>query len=161
MCEYGESNSSLSLGKATRYHYAILAKLLPPVRRLPDWKKACSGVRIDLLDENLLGSRAHDLFGNFSALEEKQGGDVVDIVLLGELGLLIDVDFDDLDLVGQFPGNFVEQWSDHLARAAPFSPKIDDDQFVGLQYLALEIERSNGRNIRTHYQQLIRKADKG
>ena len=65
-CEYGESNSSLSLGKATRYHYAILAEISPRLLQPPPVQ---SGVGIDFLDEDLLGRRADNLFANGPALE--------------------------------------------------------------------------------------------
>ena len=86
---------------------------------------------IDLLDEDFLGGGADDLFADRAALEEKKGGDVINAVLLGQLLLLVNVDLDDLDLVGQFLGHFIQQRGDHLAGAAPFGPEIDDDQLVG------------------------------
>ncbi len=109
-------------------------------------------MRIDLLDENLFRGRADDLLTDRPALEEKEGGNAVDAVLLGQLRLLIDVDFDDLDLVGQFTGDFIKKRGDHLARTTPFGPKVDDGQLFGLDDFTLEIESAYRRNIRTHWQ---------
>ena len=63
MCEYGESNSSLILGKDTRYHYAILAEnCCGP--------NAGLGVGVDLLDQHLFGGGADDLFLHRAAFED-------------------------------------------------------------------------------------------
>jgi hypothetical protein len=70
MCEYGESNSSLSLGKATRYHYAILAKTLSTAKNRPGVVGLRSGVGVDLLDQDLLGRGADDLLADRAALEK-------------------------------------------------------------------------------------------
>jgi hypothetical protein len=107
-------------------------------------------MRIDLLDQNLFGGCAHDLFDDLAILEKEKGGYVVDAVLLGELLLFVDVDFDDFDLVGELLGNFVEQGGDRFAGTTPFGPKIDNSQFIGLDHFALEIESANRGNIRTH-----------
>ena len=64
----------------------------------------------------------------------------VSAVTLGELRLGLDVDLDDLDLVGQLAGDLVEQRRDHLAWAAPFGPEIGDDQFIGFNDLVVEID---------------------
>lgn len=112
--------------------------------------RAGSGMGIDFFDEDLFGGGADDLLANHAALEEEKGRNIVDAVFLGELLLLVDVDLDDLDLVGEFPGHFLEQRGDHFARAAPFGPKIDDDQFVGFKHFALEIESTYGRYMGTH-----------
>jgi hypothetical protein len=113
-------------------------------------------VRIDLLDQDLLGGGSDDLLANGASLEEKKGWDTGNPVLLRELLFLVHVDFDDLDLVGQFPRDFIQQRGNHLAGAAPFGPKIDQDQFVGLQHFALKIESTYGGSMRTHYGELIR-----
>ncbi len=109
-----------------------------------------STVRVDLFDQDFLGRRAHNRLLDRAALEEQKRRDVINAEFLGELLLVVDVDLHDLDLVGQLAGNLVEQRRDHFAGTAPFGPEIDDDQFIGLQDLALEVGRAHRRNMRAH-----------
>jgi hypothetical protein len=69
-CEYGESNSSLSLGKATRYHYAILAEIFSDRANEPGPRDWDLGMGVDLLDQDLLGGGADDLLADSASLEK-------------------------------------------------------------------------------------------
>src|SRR5690606_9297905 len=52
--------------------------------------------------------------------------------------VFVDVDLDDVQLARVVTRNLVEDRGDHLARAAPFGPVIDEHRLVGLQYVLLE-----------------------
>src|SRR5208283_2557328 len=52
--------------------------------------------------------------------------------------ILVDVELDDLDLLPELRGDFVEQRRDDAAGTAPFGPEIDEDGRFGLQYVFIE-----------------------
>src|SRR5882672_4620115 len=88
----------------------------------------------------LLLRRGADLArGHLAALEDHQGRDRHHAVFRRRLRALIDVQLDDLDLVAQRAGNFVQRRRDHAAGAAPLGPEIDHDRASRLEYFGFEI----------------------
>ena len=55
--------------------------------------------------------------------------------LAAVFGILVDVELDDLDLVAELAGDFLQRRSDHTAGAAPFRPEVDDDRFGRFQHI--------------------------
>ena len=92
-----------------------------------------SGKGHEALDDFGLGLDAEGFVLQFSILEEEQGGNVADSILDGEIGLLIDIDFDDLDGAAFFGGNFVEDRAQHFAGTAPLGPEINHHGDGGLE----------------------------
>jgi hypothetical protein len=60
-------------------------------------------------------------------LEEKKSGDALDAVLGGSGGIVIRVQFDNLDSAGIIRGQLVHDGGHHAARAAPGRPAIHKD----------------------------------
>src|SRR5690606_13212231 len=70
--------------------------------------------------------------------EQHQRGDAADAVLGRHRLVFVDVDLDDVQLARVVTRSLGEDRGDHLARAAPFGPVIDEHRLVGLQYVLLE-----------------------
>jgi hypothetical protein len=64
-------------------------------------------------------------------------------MLGGGFLVLIDVQFGNSQLAFVSLCNFVQNWSDHFARAAPFSPVIDQYSAFSLEYVGLEASVAN------------------
>src|ERR1700751_2931381 len=73
----------------------------------------------DLLLELLFGRGADLARGELAVLEQHQGRDRHDAVLLRGRRALVDVELDDLHLAVERTGDLLERGRDHLAGAAP------------------------------------------
>src|SRR5690606_7253143 len=56
-----------------------------------------------------------------------EGGDAHHVEAAGHVGVLVDVELDDLELAGLLLGDLLEDRGDRLARSAPLSPEVDQD----------------------------------
>lgn len=72
-------------------------------------------------------------------------------------GILIDIEFGDLELAGVFLGDFIENGRNHFARPAPFCPVIQEHGLVGFQYFLLKsfISHMGYVVVHTRYLQII------
>ena len=70
--------------------------------------------------------------------EHHQSGDAADPVLAGDVGVLVGVEFEDLDLAVEFLCDFLDNRSDHAARTTPGSPEVDQHRYVALQHVLFE-----------------------
>lgn len=86
-----------------------------------------------------LAAHADNLLAYIALMEQEQSRDGADSVFGGQRLLVVDVDLADLDLVGEFIGQFVQNGCDHLARTTPFGPEVDEDGSRSLQYFRCEI----------------------
>src|SRR5690606_16442361 len=59
------------------------------------------------------------------------------LVLHGQIGVLVDVELEDGDLVGVLGLDLVEHGRDHATRPAPRGPEVDQHGSVGLQNVLL------------------------
>jgi hypothetical protein len=84
-------------------------------------------------------ARANHLVDDLAIFEEKQRGDGIDPILGSQLLLFVGVNFADLYFAIIFGGQFIEQRTNHFARAAPFGPKVHQDGLGRLQYFLLKI----------------------
>src|SRR5689334_21566463 len=97
------------------------------------------GVAREPLAQPGLGSARADLHvDGFAVLVEDHRGDRADAVLHGRRGVLVDVQLDDLDLAAQFSCELFEHRRNGTARAAPFSPEIDEHGLFGRKYFLAE-----------------------
>src|ERR1700684_2566150 len=80
----------------------------------------------------------HDLLDDLSALEDGQGRDVQDPVLLRRDRVVVHVQLDDVDLVSVLAGDLLENRRDLAARTAPLGPVVHDDGLLALENLVLE-----------------------
>ena len=62
----------------------------------------------------------------------------------------IDIHFCKVDFAGIFLCDFVNDRSDHFARAAPFCPEINEDRFVGMEYVRFKRSVADGFDIVSH-----------
>src|SRR5579864_3666673 len=69
--------------------------------------------------------RADDLLGDLPALEYEQGRDATDVELAGGVGVLVDIQFHNLNFPRVGGGYFRHGWRQHQARPAPLRQKID------------------------------------
>jgi hypothetical protein len=73
-------------------------------------------------------ARAHFGRGYRAILEHHQRWNRANAKLRRNILILIDIDFDDLDLIGQFSGDLFQSRGNHLAWPAPGRPEIDNDR---------------------------------
>ena len=100
---------------------------------------ACdSDVAVEKRRQLRLGQRA-DL-GRFdvAVLEQHQGRNTTHTVLRRGFLVLVDVQFADLQLALLFLGDLVEHRCNHLARAAPLSPIVDQNRTFSLDDVLVE-----------------------
>jgi hypothetical protein len=74
---------------------------------------------------------AHFLSSHCAVLEQDQRGDTAHAKLDRRRLMLVDIDLRDLQTVALVFGNFVQDRGDHLARAAPFRPEVEQDRLFG------------------------------
>ena len=65
----------------------------------------------------------------FAALEYVEGGDGADVVALGEVGVFVDVDLDDVYFVAHVVFDLFEDGALHLAGATPCGEEVDEGGF--------------------------------
>lgn len=82
------------------------------------------------------GVGTDDLLDLVAALEDDEGGHGADADLLGDLGLLVDVDLEEVDLLaGGGVRDLLEDGADGLAGAAPGRPEVDDGGLLAVDDL--------------------------
>ncbi len=72
-----------------------------------------------------LGQGADELGHHLAAVEHLDGRDAADVELLGDLGLLVRVELDELPAPRGRGGQLLDDRSEHAARSAPRSPEVD------------------------------------
>ena len=72
---------------------------------------------------------ADEAVDGLALIEGEDRGNRLDAQRLGDLRLLVDVDLDHLDGAASFADQFLKQWPELLARAAPGRPKINQYGF--------------------------------
>ena len=84
---------------------------------------------------------AHEAVHNLAVLEDEQGRDAADAKGLAQLLLLVGVDLHQLEAAGVLGLDLFQQRADHLARAAPGGPKVDQHGRVhrGIHHLRIEV----------------------
>lgn len=90
-----------------------------------------SGSLFVVLDSSLQSRRvhAHNLSDLLSILEEQESRHGANTEFLGDIGALVDVKFNEVD-VGVFLTPSVDFGGDGFARAAPFGEGVNDDELV-------------------------------
>ena len=73
-----------------------------------------------------LGKRAHEAVHRLAILEGIDGGDGLDAQLLGDFGIVVDIDLDQLDGAAGFTDDFFQHGAELLAGPAPGRPEIHD-----------------------------------
>lgn len=79
--------------------------------------------------------RGRDVLATLEYVYSRNAGDSV---LCGDGLVLINVDLHDVNLRSVLFCDLIQDWTELAARAAPFSPEIDDDWLVGIQDFSLE-----------------------
>lgn len=87
------------------------------------------------------------LLDDLAVLEEDDGWHRRNLVLLGNLTNLVNVNLDELSR-WVLLGEFVQQWSNHLTRTTPGGEEVNDDQTVVLESF---LEFGFGGNLGDHY----------
>ena len=76
---------------------------------------------------------ADDRLDDLAAPVDLHRGDRGDLVLRRRLGVVVDVELDDRDLVGVLVRDLVEDRADRATRAAPLRPEVDEDRLLGVR----------------------------
>jgi hypothetical protein len=74
-----------------------------------------------------LGSSGHsnEAIYHLATLEEQQSWDALNAVVLSGLGVIVDVDFTNLDPACVLNSKLFDQWSDLATRATPGCPEVN------------------------------------
>ena len=88
--------------------------------------------------QGCLGNRADDGVNFLAALEHHQRWNTANAVLAGDVGVLVGVEFEDLDLAVEFLCDFFDNRSNHATRTTPGSPEVDQHRYVALQHVLFE-----------------------
>src|SRR4029453_3012759 len=81
-------------------------------------------VRLDQLDEVVAGDEADALLGDLAALDDEQGGQGRDVVLEGNVLVLLDVDLPDPEAALELLGHRFHGREQRLAGGAPVRPEV-------------------------------------
>src|SRR5512139_2608141 len=95
-------------------------------------RRSRRGQGIELEFQLAPAAQTHHLLGDLAVLEEKERGDGLDLVLHGQILVLVNVDLSDSDTAVVLDGEFVQDRHERLAGAAPFSPEINEDRLFRL-----------------------------
>src|SRR6202047_4640752 len=98
------------------------AMLLPNAGVRPLKSKSNSAQRLDPAEQILLVRHTGNLIPELAVLEEKQRWNRSDVKLERKALIFVHVNLGDLDRFGLFLRDLVQQWCNHLAGPAPFSP---------------------------------------
>lgn len=92
------------------------------------------------------GVGTHDLVDLLAVLEEDEGGHSADAEFLGQVGDLINIDLDE-EGIAVLLGEFLDLGADDLARTAPCSKGVNDDNLVALQSIIESGFAEKGSNV--------------
>src|SRR6478735_5241403 len=81
---------------------------------------------------------ADDGLDDLATLVHLHRGDGGDLVLRSGLRVLVDIELDDLDLVGVLGGDLVEDRADGATRTAPLSPEVHQNGLLAVEDVLLE-----------------------
>jgi|GEM_PF-2210988 len=86
------------------------------------------GKSVQLARQGVFGLHTDNGVFHFAVLDEHEHGDGAHVVLGGQVGVFVHIDFGDLDGGSLFSGQLFQDRCQHPAGAAPFSPKVHDDR---------------------------------
>lgn len=96
-------------------------------------------MRLDLLYEVGFRLRAYQLVYHLATLDEEDSRDAGDAIVYRQLRIMVDIDLTYIDLAVVFFGQLFNDWPDGATRTTPFCPKVYYSQFIGGDYLVLEV----------------------
>ena len=100
--------------------------------------------------ELCFGNCANLLRGYGAVAEQEQGWNSANVEFGWGLRILVDVQLHDAKLVFVLGGDRIEKRRDHLARAAPFGPKVEQHGLRGLYYGLFEGRVRRVYDVTTH-----------
>src|ERR1700722_1740681 len=89
------------------------------------------------------GDVADDAIDRLTTLEENQAGDARDLVLSGDGGVLVRIQFDELRFAGVCGCDLLDDRPEHAARPAPRCPEIYENRLAAVQHFGLEVGLRN------------------
>ena len=101
------------------------------------------------------GNSANNGVNLLAALEDHQGRNAADAVLVGHVGVFVGVELEHLDLAVKFLGNFLDDRSHHPAGTTPGRPEIDQHRNVALEDVLVKGSVSDSSGAR-HQRVLIK-----
>lgn len=84
---------------------------------------------VDHLNQVFFRCGANTAVIEFTIFEEKDGGNVADVVLGEEVGTFINIVFANEDFTVIFLSQFIDNGSDVFAGSAPWSPEVNHNRF--------------------------------
>src|SRR5665213_2631 len=112
------------------------SQLTGPAPILPDRGGSKRGFEPGL--ELGLGRGADLGRGGLAVLEQDHRRNAADAVAGRRVGIVVDVQFDDMDLVAKLAADLLQCRSDHPAGPAPFRPEIDEHRRLGADHVLME-----------------------
>src|SRR5262249_18752260 len=90
---------------------------------------------------------------DLAVLEEDEGRNAAHVEALRCLGVLVDVELHDRELVAVLLGDVVQHGGDRLAGTAPLRPEVDEHRAGCLQHILLETGVADVRDLFTRRQE--------
>jgi len=94
---------------------------------------------MELRDDVSLWDDADDPIDDAAPFEEQQGWEGADLISLGRVRVLVDIELADDELAGMRCRDRLDHRGDHVTRATPIRPETDEHQLFSPQDLGLEI----------------------
>lgn len=108
------------------------------------WGERLADERGEVGLEGRLGLRTDDGLDDLTVLEHLHRGDGGDLVGRSRLGVLVNVQLDDLDLVAVLFGDLVEDRADSAAGTTPLCPEVNEDGFAAVEHVGLKAGVGHG-----------------
>ena len=107
---------------------------------------------VDCFGDLVLGDGADDLFDDLAVLKNENRGDAANVVAARGVHGLVHVEFHDLDFARVVVRYFRDGRGEHMTRAAPFRPEIDEHRlgFAGRKYFVFKISIRCRENVFRH-----------
>jgi hypothetical protein len=110
-----------------------LAPCWHPSASTQETGEASGGDAVEAGFEIALAAQADNLIGNLALMKEEQGRDGADAILGCQGLLLVNVHFANSDAAIVLLGQLIQNRYQSAARAAPFSPEINEDGCAGFK----------------------------
>ena len=94
---------------------------------------------VQLFEKLALALGANHAFHRLAVLKHDERGDAHDLKATGDFGVVVHVQFGNLDLAGLLDSNLVEDRGNRLARPAPLRPEVDEHGFGRSSDLLIEV----------------------
>src|SRR5207248_5913549 len=109
-------------------------------------------VAVDSFGDLVFRHSDDDLLDDLAILEDQQGRDAANVIATGGVHRLVHVQLGHFELASVVASDLRHRWREHMTRAAPFRPKIDQHRLRAAcgEHFRLKISVVDGKNIICH-----------